>query len=72
MRQLLQPEADRAKPLVLGRRAVVGNLEPILDLQIREMRLHHTEHGAAIVIGRHPTAQTDARFDARGRPHITA
>ena len=70
MRELLEPEADRAEPLVLRRRAR-GDLEPVLDLEIGEMRLDHAEQRAAIFVGRHRAAQADAGFDARGRPDIT-
>ncbi len=35
------------------------------------MRLDHAEHGAAILVGRHRAAETNAGFDARGGPDIT-
>jgi hypothetical protein len=69
MRQLLKPEADRAKPLILRRRAF-GHLEPVLDFEIGEMRLDHAEQDAANVVGRDRAAETDARFNSRCRPDI--
>jgi hypothetical protein len=41
MRQLLQPEADSAEPL-LARRTAIRNLETILDLEIGKMGLDQT------------------------------
>ena len=59
MRQLLQPEADGAKPL-LARRTAFGDLETVLDLEIGEMGLDHAEHGAAVLLGGHETPEASA------------
>ena len=70
VRELLEPEADRAKPLIRGRRAL-DDLEPVLDLEIGEMRLDHAEQRAAVLVGGHGTAQANAGFDTRRRPDVT-
>ncbi len=70
MSELLEPEAHGAEPLLLRRRAG-GDLEPVLDLEIGEVRLDHAEHGAAVLLRGHRAAQADDRLDARGRPDIS-
>jgi hypothetical protein len=69
MRELLEPEAHGPEPLFFRRRTR-RDLQPVFDLEVGEVRLHHAEHGAAIFFGRHLATQSDARSDARRRPHI--
>src|SRR5262249_14941632 len=69
MRELLEPEAYRPEPLLL--RATAGcNLDPVLDLEVRKVRLHHAENSAAIFFRGYWPAQPKARSYARRRPYI--
>src|SRR5690242_19239908 len=64
VRELLEPEAYRPEPLLL-RGTASCNLESVLDLEVREVRLYHAEHGAAIFFRGHLAAQPEARSYAR-------